>query len=111
MTVLLDILLWLLILFFVVGGAVNLAGPAGVREDYRRWGYPSWFRFLTGALEIASALMMIAPATRPAGLALGAVIMTGAAATLIHRRELAHLPPSLFALLAIAACLSRLVQA
>jgi len=110
MTFVLDSLLWLLILFFVVGGAVNLAGPAGVREDYRRWGYPSWFRFVTGTLEIVSALMTIAPATRPAGLVLGAVIMIGAAATLIHRRELAHLPPSLFALLAIGASVSRLVQ-
>jgi hypothetical protein len=31
-------------------------------EDYRRWGYPGWFRFVTGGLLTVSGLLMLDPA-------------------------------------------------
>jgi uncharacterized membrane protein YphA (DoxX/SURF4 family) len=85
---------WLLVMFFILGGVANIVGPRSIRDSYTRWGFPPWFRFITGLLELASALMIALPHLQRPGLLLGAAVMAAAAATLIHHREWRHLPPA-----------------
>ncbi|MFZ0206473.1 MAG: DoxX family protein [Roseiarcus sp.] len=55
--------------------------------------YPAWWNFITAALEMLSAALIVLPETRIWGLALGAMVLIAAIATLTWRREYAHLPP------------------
>lgn len=85
---------WLLAAFFVVGATVNIAGSEATLEEYRRWGYPAWFHSVTGALELTTAALLVFSATRLAGSAVGAAVMTAAAATvLLHGEPLHSLAP------------------
>jgi hypothetical protein len=91
-------LVWVLIAFFALGGVANLAGSATIREDFLRWGYPSWFNLLTGSLELAAAVLLGMWRTRRVGAALGSVVMAGAAGTLAANGEYVHALPSLVVL-------------
>ena len=96
------VLTGLLVLAFFGAGAFNMVGNAKIKDDFARWGYPRWWRHVTGGLEIVSAAMIALPASRSAGLVLGALIIAGAFATILRRREPSHLPPlSLFAALLV----------
>ncbi len=91
-----SILPTIVAILFAVAGVVNLAGRGAVRRDFARWGYPSWFRLLCGALELLSAALILAPQTRVAGLTLAGTIMLGALVTLLRQREpFRHLAPAL----------------
>ena len=68
-------------------------GGAVVQAQFLRWGYPAWWNFMTAALEIASAALIVLPETRIWGLALAAMVLIAAIATLTWRREYEHLPP------------------
>lgn len=81
---------------FTVAGLVNLAGPGAVKRDFERWGYPAWFHFLCGALELSSAALIAGQQTRVLGLMLAGAIMVGALFTLLRNREpFGHLAPAL----------------
>jgi hypothetical protein len=100
--------IWLLVAAFAAAGFVNALGAAGAKANFVRWGYPAWFCHLTGGLEIAVAVLVAIPASREAGLILGAAIIAAAVLTVVRHREFTHLAPlSVFAaLLAIVQILS-----
>lgn len=81
---------WGLTAFFVIAAGLNIAAPGPLAADYLRWGYPGWFHYLTGALELASAGMLARRQTKTLGLALGACVMAAAAVTLVLHREWLH---------------------
>ncbi|USX26102.1 DoxX family protein [Oxalobacteraceae bacterium OTU3CINTB1] len=81
---------WGLVAFFVFAGVLNIVAPVSLQEDYARWGYPTWFHFATGALELTSALLQSRRTTSWAGLTLGMLIMASAVATLSLHREWTH---------------------
>ncbi len=83
-------------------GLVNLFGSQTLRESFVRWGYPSWWNYATGGLEILAGSMIATAAFRTEGLALGAAICVAAVATLAKHREFADLAPSV-ALIALLA--------
>ncbi len=85
-----SILAWVLTAFFVVGGIVNWAAPAGIKKDYRRWGYPRWFHYVTAILEFSVSVLLFFPETRLWGAAMGAAVMAAALGTLVIHREYAH---------------------
>ena len=96
-----------LVALFFGAGVVNAVGPAAIRGEFARWGYPPWWRFLTGGLEIVSAALIGLPATRPIGLALGALVILAAALTVLRFREYARLAPlGVFAALIVVAAAS-----
>lgn len=99
-----TILVWIAAAFFLFGGLSNLIGPPGIRASYRRWGYPSWFRFVTAALEFMVAAMLLMPDYRVAGAILGTAIMLAATATLLRNREYGHAIAPPIVILLIAAC-------
>lgn len=54
------------------------------------WGWPDWFSFVVGALEILVAVLLLFPRRRFIGAALLTFIMTGAITThIIHKDALA----------------------
>ena len=50
--------------FFVVGSLSNNFAPGSIYEEYLRWGYPPWFHFVTGALELTTAVLLARASTR-----------------------------------------------
>ena len=58
--------------FFVVGSLSNIFAPPSIYEEYLRWGYPRWFHFVTGSLELTTAVLLARAQTRLWGSALGA---------------------------------------
>jgi DoxX-like family len=87
---------WIIIAFFAVTGIINCAGSKNIRAGFARWGYPPFMHIVTGGLELFSALLMIFPATRWFGLALGFGVIIAALATVLYRREYGHtVPPAL----------------
>lgn len=90
-----SILAWTLAVFFLFGALGNIFASESIAEDYQRWGYPAWFHFVTGGLELLTAVLLAVAATRFWGAALGCVAMFAAAATVIAHGEYAHaIPPT-----------------
>ena len=89
--------------FFVVGSLSNIFAPGSVYEEYLRWGYPHWFHFVTGSLELATAVLLARAQTRLWGSALGCTVMLAALATVTLHGEYGHgVPPLIAATLSIA---------
>ena len=89
--------------FFALGFVINTFAVKKVGPEYERWGYPDWFQFVSGGLELLVALLLPETVTRPLGIALGGVIMFAAVAIVIYHREHPRaVPPFIvFVLLAI----------
>ncbi len=85
---------WLLAFAFAGAGSFNAIGGAAARAEFIRWGYPAWWNFVTAALEVLGAALIVFPETRIWGLALVAMVMIAAIVTVIWRREYKHLPPA-----------------
>ncbi|MFD2439942.1 DoxX family protein [Paracoccus kondratievae] len=68
----------------------NLFLSAENEAAYARWGYPGWFHYLTAALELSAALLILYSPSRIYGAALGACVMAAAALTTLGHGEYAH---------------------
>ncbi|BCH57269.1 DoxX family protein [Agrobacterium vitis] len=88
-----TIFIWLVVAGFAGAGLFNAVGSAAQQESFVRWGYPRWWCRTTGMLELATAALIAFPATRTAGLFVGAIIMAAAAFTVVRHREFSHLVP------------------
>lgn len=78
---------WFLAVGFLLAGGTKLAGMEMQVEDFRAWGYPVWFMYLTGTLEVLAAVLIFVPPTRFYGALLLVVIMIGAAGTHLWHEE------------------------
>jgi hypothetical protein len=76
--------------FFVAGSLSNIFAPASIYEEYLKWGYPRWFHFVTGSLELTAAILLFRTPTRLLGTVLGCTVMFAALATVILHGEYAH---------------------
>ena len=76
-----NILALLLALAFLGAGGSKLAGDAMHVANFDRWGYPSWFMYVTGLIEVVAALLILLPKTRFYGAALLVPTMIGAILT------------------------------
>jgi uncharacterized membrane protein YphA (DoxX/SURF4 family) len=65
-----------LALAFLGAGGSKLTGAPALAENFARWGYPQWFLYVTGAIEVVAALLLLVPrtATLGAGLVLGTMV-------------------------------------
>ena len=88
-----TLLAWLLALAFLGAGVVNAAGSSKVKDDFVRWGYPRWWNYVTGGLEVLVAALIATPAARVAGLSLGAAICVAAIVTVVRHKDYGHLAP------------------
>jgi hypothetical protein len=47
-----------LIGFLVLGFFINTFAVKVVGAEYRRWGYPDWFHFVSGSMELAAPFIV-----------------------------------------------------
>lgn len=74
-------------LVFLLSGVAKLAGLAFEIAAFERWGYPLWFMYTIGALEVAGAIgLLIRRTSALAGSSLG-LMMIGAVATHFRHAE------------------------
>lgn len=81
--------------FFVVGSLSNIFAPGSIYQEYLKWGYPRWFHFVTGSLELTAAFLLLRARSRLFGSTLGCGVMLAALATVIIHGEYAHAVPPL----------------
>jgi TRAP-type mannitol/chloroaromatic compound transport system permease small subunit len=99
-----DITTWLAAAAFFVGAAVNARGATTIRNDFVRYGYPSWWCWITAALEFLTVVLLLMPSTFSVGITLGALIMIAAIASVMRARSYRHVPPpAVFLILLIIA--------
>ncbi|MDH3272252.1 MAG: DoxX family protein [Gemmatimonadota bacterium] len=77
--------LWLLtvVMALLLGaaGAAKFVQPDMWTGLFAGWGYPAWFSYVTGALEMGGAVVLLVPRFATYAAALLMVVMIGAAAT------------------------------
>jgi uncharacterized membrane protein YphA (DoxX/SURF4 family) len=100
-------------LFF--GSGVSKLAPSDTQvQSFVHWGYPMWFLYLTGFLEVVGGLSLALASTRFVGSLLLGCVMLGAIATHLAFAEyaMAIVPLVLFGLLVwLASASSRPVLA
>jgi len=79
-------------LAFLMAGVTKLMGQEMHVENYIRWGYPNWFMYINGTIEVLGAILIVIPATRFYGALLLVATMLGAIFTHIQSNEPAMLP-------------------
>ena len=92
-----QVLPFALAAFFVVGSLTNIFAPGSIYGEYLKWGYPRWFHFVTGSLELTTAILLVRTPSRLLGSALGCAVMFAALATVIIHSEYGHAVPPLVA--------------
>ncbi|WP_028204551.1 DoxX family protein [Paraburkholderia nodosa] len=85
-----QVLPFILAAFFVVGSLSNIVAPRSIFEEYLKWGYPHWFHFVTGSVELMTAVLLARARTRLWGSALGFTVMLAALATVTVHGEFGH---------------------
>jgi hypothetical protein len=93
---------WLLAVAFLGAGLFNLAGTRATRDEFVAWGYPAWWCWVTGGLEILTAAFLAVPLVRSAGIVLGTLVVLAVVATLLRHRAYTRLPPAVAFLVVIA---------
>lgn len=100
--------------WFIGSGISKLLGAQGQIDNFARWGYPGWFMYLIGGLEVAAALLLLTALVldrlATVGGLLIAVIMLGAFYTRITNNESVAstiMPLVLFAVAMVVAWLRR----
>ena len=80
-----NVALWILQILvaavFLMAGFIKLSGNPMTVESFDKIGLGQWFRYLTGAIEIISALLLLVPRTITVGALLLICTMLGAIAT------------------------------
>lgn len=84
----------LLAIGFALGTWGNLFVSAKAAASYERWGYPSWFHYLTAACELLAAILLLIPRTRLYGAAIGVVVMGTAVVSIVAAGEAEHAIPA-----------------
>ena len=82
-----HILLWLIVLWMAyrIGsmGYFKLDPEGMWTKAFNRWGYPVWFRYFIGVLELGGALLILIPKVRHYGGIILFTVMIGALITRI----------------------------
>lgn len=91
-----NILLWAVTVFLALvclrSGLTKLPAEGFWARDFRRWGYPGWFRVAVGVAELLACAMLLVPRLASYGAALFAAVMLGAIYTHAAHGETVRLP-------------------
>jgi putative oxidoreductase len=68
-------------LAFLAAGGSKLSGAPAMVEMFEKIGFGQWFRYVTGALEVLGAILLVVPKTAAIGGWLLAAVMIGAIGT------------------------------
>lgn len=91
-----------LAIMFIVSGLIKFSGNPMLSEAFVRWGYPVWFTYCVGIIELSGGLMLLSPRTLFYGATLLSLQMFGAFFTHIVHGEaiIAVLPLGFMVLMA-----------
>ena len=78
--------------FFIVAGGGKLLGQEAQIDSFFRWGYPLWFLYLTGTIELVSGVCLLIPQLRFFAVLALSVTMVGAFMTHLRAGEMAAVP-------------------
>ncbi len=80
-----NIALWILQVLtaaaFLMAGFAKLSGQPMMVDTFEKIGAGQWFRYVTGGIEVVSAVLLLVPRATPVGAFLLACTMTGAVST------------------------------
>lgn len=89
---------------FLLAAVINASGSKAVKDEFVRYGFPSWWCWITAILEFLTAVLLVLRPTLALGVALGACIMIAAIVAIIRARDFRRIPPpSVFLLMLIIA--------
>ncbi len=94
--------LWVVMgLLFIVAGVDKLVGDPNQVRHFAEWGYPLWFLYLTGVIELGGGVSLFIPPVRFYGILILSTTMVGALVTHLKAGEfgLAPIPLILLVLL------------
>ncbi|MFB3071715.1 MAG: DoxX family protein, partial [Nitrospirales bacterium] len=89
--------------FFIAAGLSKVMQPEDHTESFVRWGYPAWFVYFTGVVELCGAGLLLVPRVRLYGVMLLGVTMIAAALTHFQADEMAAVPVPLVLLVLVGA--------
>jgi putative oxidoreductase len=91
MSILIIVVQVVLGLLFLLIGSMTVAGMKMFVENFRRFGYPQWFRIVTGSLEVLGGIGLLIGIWLPWLAALASagliLVMLGAVVTEVRTRE------------------------
>jgi len=77
----------LLAALFLFAGVTKLIGLPAVIEHFQQWGYPGWFRFVIGCIEVLGAIGLLVPSYAAETASALIMLMMGALFTVVHAGE------------------------
>jgi uncharacterized membrane protein YphA (DoxX/SURF4 family) len=83
----------LLAAVFIMAGFAKLSGQPMMVENFEKIGIGRWFRYVTGGIELVSAILLLAPRLVPVGAALLVCTMCGAVLTHLVKLGGSPMPP------------------
>jgi uncharacterized membrane protein YphA (DoxX/SURF4 family) len=77
----------------VAAGGFKLSGAPMMVGEFTTFGYPIWFMYLTGVIEICAAVLVLIPRFSAIGAGAIACVMVGAFASHVTHGQAAMTPP------------------
>lgn len=97
----------LLAAMFLMAGGSKLAGAPAMVELFKALGFGQWFRYVTGAIEVTSAVLLLIPSAGAFGALLLVPTMVGAIAANVFLGQSPVVPGVLLILAAAVAWIRR----
>ena len=85
--------LWIVLgVMFIMAGGAKLMGNHSQVEHFAHWGYPLWFLYLTGMIEVGGGICLFIPKAQFYGIIVLSMTMVGAALTHLMAGEMGAFP-------------------
>lgn len=88
--------IWLLTVilaaFFLLAGGLKLRATPAQIENFGHWGYPEWFLYVVGAVEVIGAIGLLVPRLAVFAVVLLGGTMVGASLTHLVHNEMKAVP-------------------
>ena len=85
--------LWVVLgAMFLMAGGAKLMGSHSQVEHFAQWGYPLWFLYLTGIIEVGGGICLFIPKAQFYGIVVLSLTMVGAALTHLRAHEMNAFP-------------------
>ena len=81
-----------LAIFFLMAGGAKLLNPDAHSENFANWGYPLWFLYMTGIIEVGGAIGLLIPTARLYSTFVLGGTMVGALLTHLRAGEMGAVP-------------------
>jgi len=86
------ILSGLIALVMLMAGVSKLRGAEEQVKGFAAMGYPTWFLYVTGVIEVVGAILLFIPKTAVFGVLLLGATMVGAVISLLKMGDVGHAP-------------------